>query len=109
LRNLRKYRELSGMKKLSECINESMGLTKRYSMDKVYDLMNDLDDGEFVENEVQKVIDYFVKIKRYKQMKSDDKNFAVKLQSSENNNQFIYFQLKKDKWGNDPMWKWELK
>jgi hypothetical protein len=97
------------MKKLSEYINESTELTKRYSMDKIYDLMNDLDDGEFTEKEVQKVIDYFVKTKQYKQVKSDDKNFAVKLQSSENNNQFIYFQLKKDKWGNDPMWRWELK
>ena len=94
------------MKKLSEYINESMELTKRYSMDKVYDLMNDVDDGEFAENEVQKVIDYFVKTKQYKQVKNDDKKFAVKLQSSKNNNLFIYFQLKKDKWGNDPMWRW---
>lgn len=94
------------MKKLSEYINESMELTKRYSMDKVYDLMNDVDDGEFTENEVQKVIDYFVKTKQYKQVKNDDKKFAVKLQSSKNNNLFIYFQLKKDKWGNDPMWRW---
>lgn len=96
------------MKKLSEYINESMELTKRYSMDKVYDLMNDVDDGDFTENEVQKVIDYFVKTKQYKQVKNDDKKFAVKLQSSKNNNLFIYFQLKKDKWGNDPMWRWKL-
>ena len=94
------------MKNLSEYINESMGLTKRYSMDKVYDLMNDVDDGEFAENEVQKVIDYFVKTKQYKQVKNDDKKFAVKLQSSKNNNLFIYFQLKKDKWDNNPMWRW---
>jgi hypothetical protein len=97
------------MKTLKQYINEASELTKRYSLDKIYDLMNDLDNGEFSENEVQSVIDYFINTKNYKVVKNDNKNFSTKLQSSKNDKVFIYFQIKKDKWGNDPFWEWSNK